>query len=85
MDNTDSIENVLTYFDKGFEHWKEYKRICIADNYRYSAPLVSALPEIHKKDLIAFGDDLWSKEFQTYPPHIVERIQMNPKYAECFE
>ena len=52
MDNNDSMENILNYFDKGFEHYKEYTRICIEGDYQYSAPLMSALPKINKGDLM---------------------------------
>ena len=84
MDNNDSMENILNYFDKGFDHYKEYTRICIEGDYQYSAPLMSALPKINKGDLIPFGDDVWEKEFRFYPQNVVEEIRKNPKYVECF-
>ncbi len=51
MDNNGSIVTILEYFDKGFEHCKEYKRIYNEDEYKYSAPLVAELPKINKGDL----------------------------------
>ena len=85
MDNNDSMENILNYFDKGFDHYKEYSRICNEGEYQYSAPLISALPKINKGDLVPFGDDIWEKEFRFYPQNVVEEIRKNPKYVECFE
>ena len=85
MDNNDSMENILNYFDKGFDHYKEYSRICNQGEYQYSAPLMSALPKINKGDLVPFGDDIWEKEFRFYPQNVVEEIRKNPKYVECFE
>lgn len=85
MDNNGSIENVIDYFDKGFDHWKEYRRICNEGNYQYSAPLVSALPPVCKGELTPFGDDFWQKELLSYRPNIIDEIRKNPKYTECFE
>ncbi|MBQ7335174.1 MAG: helix-turn-helix transcriptional regulator [Clostridia bacterium] len=84
MDNDGSMEKALSYFDKGFDHCKEYMRIYNEGEYEYSAPLVVALPKINKGDLIPFGDDVWEKEFRFYQQNIVEEIRKNPKYAECF-
>ena len=60
-------------------------RICNEGGYRYSAPLVSALPEIGKDDINPIGDGFWKKELRKYQKNIVEEIRKNPKYAECFE
>jgi len=84
-DNDGSLENILNYFDKGFDHCKEYVRICNEGGYRYSAPLVSALPEIGKDDINPIAEDFWKKELRNYQKNIVEEIRKNPKYAECFE
>ncbi len=85
MDNDGSMEKVLNYFDKGFDHCKEYMRIYNEGEYQYSAPLISALPKIEKGDLAPIGDDFWKKELRTFQKNIVEEIRKNPKYAECFE
>lgn len=85
MDNNGSMENILTYFDKGFEHCKEYKRIYNESEYQYSAPLVSALPKIVNGDIPSLGEDFWKKKLKTFPKNVVEEIRKNPKYAECFE
>ena len=85
MDNDGSMEKVLNYFDRGFDHCKEYMRIYNEDEYRYSAPLISALPKICKGNLAPIGDDFWKKELRTYRRDVVEAICRNPKYAECFE
>lgn len=84
-DNGGSMEKVLDYFDKGFEHCKEYMRICKEDEYQYSAPLVSALPKINNGDLATIGENFWKKELRKYRKNVVEEIRKNPKYAECFE
>ena len=84
-DNDGSMEKVLNYFDKGFEHYKEYKRISNESEYKYSAPLISALPKISKGDLAPIDSNFWKNELQTYPPNIREELRKEPKYAECFE
>ena len=85
MDNDGSMEKVLDYFDKGFDHCKEYNRIYNEGEYQYSAPLVSALPKIAKGDLKPFGDDFWEKQLRTFRKNVVNEIRKNSKYAECFE
>ena len=85
MDNNGCMERILGYFDKGFEHCKEYMRIYHEGNYEYSAPLVSALPKINKGYLEPIGEDFWEKELRTFQKNVVEEIRKNPKYAECFE
>ena len=85
MENNGSIKNVLNYFDKGFDHCKEYERIYNEGEYQYSAPLISSLPKINKGDLAPIGDDFWKKQLHTFQQDIVEEIRKNPKYAECFE
>ena len=85
MDNGGSMEKALNYFDKGFDHCKEYERIYNEGEYQYSAPLVSALSKIEKGDLAPFGDDFWEKKLRTFRKNFVEEIRKNPKYLECFE
>ncbi len=85
MNNDGCLENILNYFDKGFDHCMEYERIYHEGEYQYSSPLISALPKIDKGDLAPIGDDFWEKEFRTYQQNIVDEIRKNPKYAECFE
>ena len=84
-DNGGSMENILDYFDKCFDHCKEYERIYNEDEYQYSAPLVSALPKINKGDLAPMGDDFWKKQLKHYQEDILNEIRKNPKYAERFE
>ena len=84
MDNDGSMEKILYYFDKGFDHCKEYMRIYNEGEYQYSAPLISALPMINKGYLEPIGDDFWEKELRTFQKNVVSEIRKNPKYAECF-
>lgn len=84
MDNDGSMEKILYYFDKGFDHCKEYMRIYNEGEYQYSAPLISALPKINKGYLEPIGDDFWEKELRTFQKNVVSEIRKNPKYAECF-
>ena len=83
--NNGEIKNVICYFDKGFEHNKEYERICRESEYKYSAPLICALPPIYKGELTPIESAFWKKELRRYPKNIIEEISKNPKYTECFE
>lgn len=78
------IQNVLNYFEKGFDHCKEYERIYNEGEYRYSAPLVSNLKSLTKGELTPIGEDFWKKELRTYPQNIRDELCKIEKYAECF-
>ncbi|MBR7142686.1 MAG: helix-turn-helix transcriptional regulator [Clostridia bacterium] len=84
-DNNGSMENILNYFDKGFDHCKQYEGIRDEGEYRYSAPLVAALPKINKEELPPLGDDFWKNKLRTFRKDVVEKIRQNPKYAQCFQ
>lgn len=78
------MEKFLNYFDKGFDHYQKYKRIC--NEYEYSAPLISALQKIDLGGLAQFADDFWEKRFRTtFSKNIIDELRKNPKYDECFE
>ena len=85
MDRGGSMQDILAYFDKGFDHCKEYERIYQNGEYQYSAPLIAALPKIGKGDLEPIGDDFWKKRFRTFQKNVPEELRKNPKYAECFD
>lgn len=82
--NNGKIDIVLDYFDKGFDHCKEYQRIYDEEAYSYSAPLVSNLKSLKKGELLPTGQDFWIKELNNYPPNICDELRKNEKYAECF-
>ena len=84
INNNGSMEKFLNYFDKGFDHYQKYKRIC--NEYEYSAPLISALQKIDLEGLAQFADDFWEKRFRTtFSKNIIDELRKNPKYDECFE
>ncbi|MGM9647443.1 MAG: helix-turn-helix domain-containing protein [Eubacteriales bacterium] len=85
MDYNGKMQNILEYFNKGFEHCKEYQHIYTEGEYKYSAPFISDLPTITRGDIAPIEDDFWKKTFRTFRQNIVEEIRKNPKYAECFE
>ena len=78
-------EKALEYFDKGFDHYKEYERICTTDNYSYSAPLVAHLKPIEKDTLRPLGESFWQKEVKHFPEDFKDELRKNAKYSVCFE
>lgn len=83
--NNEDYSNALEYFDKGFEHYKEYERICKTGDYSYSAPLVAHLKPIEKGDLRPLGESFWRKEIEHFPEDFKSELRKNKKYAICFE
>lgn len=80
-----NFEQALEYFDKGFDHYKEYERIFEEGDYTYSAPLVSYLSPIEKGDLRTIGENFWQKEVQHLPEDFKKVLRKKEKYAVCFE
>ena len=80
-----NFEQALEYFDKGFDHYKEYERISEEGVYTYSAPLVSYLSPIEKGDLRTIGENFWQKEIKHLPEDFKNELRKNEKYAVCFE
>lgn len=78
------FEKALMYFDKGFDHYKEYERISEEGDYTYSAPMVSHLSPIEKGDLRTIGENFWQKEINHLPEDLKNELRKNEKYAVCF-
>lgn len=76
------IKKALEYFCKGFEHHKAYCSICDAEEYGYSAPLVSKVTVSGKK-LHPVSKDFW--KIRGVPEELCGELRKKPKYAECFE
>lgn len=79
------LQNALVYFDKGFDHCKEYDRVLGEDEYRYSAPLMSKTKSIIGSDLKPMGEDFWKKYIKTFPENFRNELRKIEKYSECFE
>ena len=79
------LKKALEYFDKGFDHYKEYERISGEGDYAYSAPLVSYLSPIEKGDLRTIGENFWQKEVQHLPEDFKNVLRKKEKYTVCFE
>ena len=80
-------QKVMEYFDKAFDHYKNYQFIYEwlekGEKYTYSAPLVSSL-QVGKGGLAPLASNFWEREFRCFAQNILDEIRQNPKYAECF-
>lgn len=76
-------QKALSYFDKAFEHHKEYCRICNMEKYSYSAPLVSNVT-IPGSKFPSIPDNFWKSRIQSMPKNICDELYRNEKYIECF-
>ncbi|MBE6685892.1 MAG: helix-turn-helix transcriptional regulator [Ruminococcaceae bacterium] len=86
MNNNGSMETILGYFNKVFDHYKESVRIYNDGEYVYSAPLVANLNPIAKGELSPVDmDDFWNKTLKFFRSDVLDEIRKNPKFAECFE
>ena len=62
-----SMQKVMEYFDKAFDHYKKYQLIYEqlekGEKYTYSAPLVSSL-QVGKGGLAPLASNFWKQEFR---------------------
>lgn len=79
-----NVEKALTYFDKGFEHHKEYCRISTSGAYHYTAPLVAKVP-ISPEHFQPVPEFFWKYHMNMVPDLLKELLRKNEKYVECFE
>ncbi|MBR2402637.1 MAG: helix-turn-helix transcriptional regulator [Lachnospiraceae bacterium] len=73
----------LAYFDKGFEHHKEYCRILAMGDYSYSAPLLSNVT-IPIEKFQQTPEHFWKSQMSQMPEVLCEELRKNEKYGECF-
>ena len=78
------IQNVLTFFDKAFDHFNAYAHLCDEGKYAYTAPFVSALEPVVENKKILLSKNVWENELQGWPENILSELRKNPKYADCF-
>ena len=82
--NEENIEKAINYFDKGFEHYKEYLTISTAGEYQYTAPLVSRV-SLSTDQIQPVPEFFWKNHMPTVPDVMKDKLRRIPKYAECFE
>lgn len=73
----------LTYFEKGFDHHKEYCRIS-TDAYSYSAPLVAKV-SLEKGQFQNSPENYWAITMPGFSDAFKEELKKNKKFKECFE
>ena len=73
----------LTYFEKGFDHHKEYCRIS-TDAYSYSAPLVAKVT-LEEGQFQESPENFWAITMPQYSEEFKEALKQNEKFKECFE
>ena len=73
----------LSYFEKGFDHHKEYCRIS-TDAYNYSSPLVAKV-SLQKGQFQENPENFWGLTMPQYSDDFKEELKKNEKFRECFE
>ncbi len=76
-------EKAFIYFEKGFEHKKKYESIRCKGEYQYTAPLVAKVT-FPSENFPTLTDTFWKGWIEVLPVKLKERINSDPKYAECF-
>ena len=77
-------KKALTYFEKGFDHHKEYCRISTSPNaYSYSAPLVAKVT-LEKGQFQESPENFWAITMPQFSEEFQEELKKNEKFRECF-
>lgn len=79
-----NMEAALNFFDKGFEHHKEYCKVSTSGEYEYTAPLVSQVI-LPAENIQPVPDFFWKNHMTTVPDILKDELRKNKKYTECFE
>lgn len=75
----------IGYFDKMFEHHKEYCGICDTKEYNYSAPLVSKVTVPRERHpFTPIQDNFWQGTLSELPEELCNELRKIEKYRECF-
>ena len=77
------IALALCYFDKGFEHHKEYCRLLAMGEYSYSAPLLANVT-IPVDKFQQIPEHFWENQMSQMPEILCEGLRKDEKYRECF-
>ncbi len=79
------MNKAIGYFDKMFEHDKEYCRICDAKEYNYSAPLVSkVIVPRERHPFTPVPENFWDGTMAELPEELCGELRKIEKYKECF-
>lgn len=78
-----NTEKAFEYFKKAFEHHKSYQSILCGSEYQYTAPLVSQVT-IARDNFSDISHNFWERESEFFTEDLIQRIQADPKFAECF-
>ncbi len=75
----------LSYFEKGFDHHKEYCRISTSPSaYNYSSPLVAKV-SLSAGQFQKIPENFWAITMPQYSEEFKEELKKNEKFKECFE
>ena len=77
------ITKALTYFEKGFNHHKEYCLISTKD-YSYSAPLMAKV-SLTAVQFQPTPENFWAIAMPQYSEEFKSELKKNKKFRECFE
>lgn len=79
-----NMKKALTYFEKGFEHLKEYCHISTLGDYYYTAPLVSKV-HLSPEWFQPVPEFFWKYHMSVLPDALKDELRKIEKYAECFK
>ncbi len=78
-------EKALSYFEKGFDHHKEYCCISTSPNaYNYSAPLVAKV-SLAAGQFQQNPENFWEITMPQFSDEFQKELKKNKKFNECFE
>ena len=78
-------EKALTYFEKGFDHHKEYCRISTSPNaYSYTSPLVAKV-SLAADQFQENPENFWGITMPQFSEEFQKELEKSEKFKECFK
>ena len=75
----------LSIFCKGFLHCRAYEQLVSEGSCRYTAPLLSYVPELTGEKLPPVAEDFWKTQLENLPEELLTLLRQDETYASLFE
>ncbi len=81
----DNLPEALNCFRKGFLHCRAYEQLVSEGSCRYTAPLLSYIPELTGEKLPPVAEDFWKQHLENLPEELLTLLRQDETCASLFE
>lgn len=80
----DNLPEALNCFRKGFLHCRAYEQLVSEGSCRYTAPLLSYIPELTGEKLPPVAEDFWKTQLENLPEELLTLLRQDETCASLF-